>query len=63
MVKKSSNGQALDETSASTGQTQIKLMPILEGGENDDKSIEQPTNRLNLPSTITTTTLDWTPAE
>jgi len=60
LVKKSSNGQNLDEIS-STGQTQIKLMPILEGGENEDKLIEQSTTRINIPSTIKT--LDWTPVE
>lgn len=38
-------------------------MPILEGGENEDKLIEQTTTRMNIPSTMTTTTLDWTPAE
>jgi hypothetical protein len=54
LIKKSSNGQNLDEIS-STGQSQIKLMPILEGGENEDK--------LNIPSTINTTTIDWTPVE
>ncbi len=62
LVKKSSNGQNLDEIS-STGQSQIKLMPILEGGENEDKLIEQSVTRINIPSTITTTTLDWTPTE
>jgi hypothetical protein len=62
LVKKSSNGQNLDEIS-SIGQSQIKLMPILEGRENEDKLIEQSTTRMNITSTITTTTLDWTPVE
>jgi len=62
LVKKSSNDQNVDEN-ASTGQSQIKLMPILEGGENEDKLIEQSTTRVNIPSTITTTTIDWTPTE
>jgi hypothetical protein len=60
LVKKSSNGQHLDEIS-STGPSQIKLMPILEGGENEDKLIEQPTIRINIPSTIQT--IHWTPVE
>jgi hypothetical protein len=60
LVKKSSNGQNLDEIS-STGPSQIKLMPILEGGENEDKLIEQPTIRINIPSTIQT--IHWTPVE
>jgi hypothetical protein len=55
LIKKSSNGQNLDDSS-STGQSQIKLMPIMESGENEDKSIEQSvTNR----STI----INWTPME
>jgi len=62
LVKKSSNDQNLDENS-STGQSQIKLMPILEGGENEDKLIEQSTTRINIPSTINATTIDWTPTE
>jgi len=62
LVKKSSNDQNLDENE-STGQSQIKLMPILEGGENEDKLIEQSTTGVNIPSTITTTTIDWTPTE
>jgi len=36
-------------------------MPILEGGENEDKLIEQSTTRIIIPSTIKT--LDWTPVE
>jgi hypothetical protein len=62
LVKKSSNGQNLDEI-PSTGQTQIKLMPILEGGESEDKLIEQSITRINIPSTIKTTTIHWTPVE
>ena len=65
LVKKSSNGQNLDEN-LSAGQTQVKLMPILEGGESEDKAIEQSTIRMNtnIPSIInTTTTIDWTPTE
>jgi len=62
LVKKSNNGQNLDEIS-STGQSQIKLMPILEGGENEDKLIEQSTSLIHIPSTINTTTIDWTPVE
>ncbi len=62
LVKKSSNDQNLDEN-LSTGQSQIKLMPILEGGENEDKLIEQSTTRINTPSTITATTIHWTPME
>ncbi len=57
LVKKSSNGQNLDETST-TGQSQIKLLPILEGGESEDKSIEQSATR-----NISTTTIAWTPTE
>lgn len=57
LVKKSSNGQNLDDIST-TGQSQIKLMPILEGGENEDKLIEQrPAIR------ISSTTINWTPIE
>lgn len=36
-------------------------MPILEGGENDDKLIEQQQNQPRKE--ISLTTLDWTPAE
>jgi len=54
-IKKSSHG--LDEIS------QIKLMPILESGENDDKLIEQQPTRFNKEISLTTTTLDWTPTE
>ncbi|CAF2071055.1 unnamed protein product [Rotaria magnacalcarata] len=50
LIKKSSNGQNLDD-GLSTGQSQVKLMPILESAENEDKIM------------MTTTTLDWTPAE
>ena len=51
--------------SQTAGQSQIKLMPILEGGENEDKLMEQSTmtTRMNIPATIRTTTLDWTPME
>ena len=59
LVKKSSNDLNLDETTPS-GQSQIKLMPILEGGESEDKSIEQP--RLNTEISLTTT-IHWTPTE
>lgn len=38
-------------------------MPILEGGENEDKLTEQQPIRLNDKLTLTTTTLDWTPNE
>lgn len=61
LIKKSSNGQNLDDSS-STGQSQIKLMPIMESGENEDKSIEQPaTNRIN--TNISSTIINWTPTE
>ena len=60
VIKKSSNGLNLEET----GQSQIKLMPILESGENDDKLVDQQlSTRLNKNLTLTTTTLDWTPNE
>jgi hypothetical protein len=59
LIKKSSNGLNLDET-LQAGQSQIKLMPILEGGENEDKLIEQQT-RFNKG--ISLTTIDWTPTE
>ncbi|CAF4349474.1 unnamed protein product, partial [Rotaria magnacalcarata] len=36
LIKKSSNGQNLDD-GLSTGQSQVKLMPILESAENEDK--------------------------
>jgi len=64
LIKKSSNGLNLDEISQ-TNQSQIKLMPILEGGENDDKLIEQQQQqtRFNKEINLTTTTLDWTPTE
>jgi len=62
LIKKSSDGHNLDETSQ-TGQSQIKLMPILEGGENEDKLIEQQPTRVNKEISLTTTTLDWTPTE
>lgn len=51
--KKSSTGQTLEQI-PSTGSTQAKLMPILEGGET-----EESTSRIHF----STTTLDWTPAE
>jgi len=61
LIKKSSNGQNLDDSS-STGQSQIKLMPIMESGENEDKSIEQSaTNRIN--TNISSTIINWTPTE
>ncbi|CAF0808090.1 unnamed protein product [Adineta steineri] len=60
LIKKSSNERNLDETSQ-INQSQIKLMPILEGGENEDKSLEQ--TRFNKDKSFKTTTLDWTPAE
>ncbi len=62
LIKKSSNEHNLDETSQ-TGQSQIKLMPILEGGENEDKLNEQQSIRLNKEISLRTTTLDWTPTE
>ncbi|CAF3914706.1 unnamed protein product [Rotaria sp. Silwood1] len=65
LIKKSSNGHNLDET-LQTGQSQIKLMPILEGGENEDKFNEQQQQqqtRSNKEISLTTTTLDWTPTE
>ncbi|CAF4033408.1 unnamed protein product [Rotaria sp. Silwood2] len=64
LMKKSSNGQNFDDISI-TGQSQIKLMPILEGGENEDKLTEQSTARINanIPTMINTTTIDWTPME
>ncbi len=63
LIKKSSNGLNLDETSQTTGQSQIKLMPILEGGENEDKLTEQLQSRLPKEMSLTTTTIDWTPTE
>ncbi|CAF1165064.1 unnamed protein product [Adineta steineri] len=60
LVKKSSNNQNLDDIS-STGQSQIKLMPILESGENEDKSIEQPTT-VRMNTTIPSTIINWTPS-
>ncbi|CAF0919614.1 unnamed protein product [Adineta steineri] len=60
LIKKSSNERNLDETSQ-INQSQIKLMPILEGGENEDKSLEQ--TRFNKDKPFKTTTLHWTPAE
>jgi len=62
LIKKSSHEHNLDETSQ-TGQSQIKLMPILESGENEDKLNEQQSSRLNKEISLTTTTLDWTPTE
>ena len=61
-MKKSSNGSNVDETSQ-TGQSQIKLMPILEGGENEDKSTESTQNRVRKEISLGTTTIDWTPTE
>ena len=58
LIKKSSNGVNLDETSQAN-QAQMKLMPILEGGENEDKLMEQPTR---FPKKMLTT-IDWTPTE
>ncbi|CAF1094426.1 unnamed protein product [Adineta steineri] len=60
LVKKSSNNQNLDDIS-STGQSQIKLMPILESGENEDKSIEQSTT-VRMNTTIPSTIINWTPS-
>ena len=57
-TKKSTSGQTSDEN-ISIAQSQIKLMPILEGGENEDKLTEASTTRRNLP----TTTIAWTPTE
>jgi hypothetical protein len=37
-------------------------MPILEGGENEDKLTEKQT-RFPKEISLTTTTLDWTPTE
>ncbi|CAF3039685.1 unnamed protein product [Rotaria sp. Silwood2] len=63
LIKKSSNGHILDET-LQTGQSQIKLMPILEGGENEDKSNEQQQQTRSIKEiSLKTTTLDWTPNE
>lgn len=56
---KKSTGDQTSAENVSIAQSQIKLMPILEGGESDDKLIEASTTRRNLP----TTTLDWTPSE
>jgi hypothetical protein len=56
MVKKTSSGLNLDENSS----TQIKLMPILEGGENEDKSIEQQPGQVNASISRT---INWTPSE
>lgn len=61
LAKKSSNGITLDEASQ-INTSQIKLMPIMEGGEADDKLAELP-HRLNKELSLTTTTLDWTPTE
>ena len=61
MTKKSSNGTATDEP-ISANQAHIKLMPILEGGETEDKLSELPI-RPNKGISLTTTTLDWTPNE
>lgn len=58
-TKKPTSGQTSDEN-ASIGQSQIKLMPILEGGENEDKLSDPSTTRKNIP---TTTTIAWTPTE
>ncbi|CAF1934565.1 unnamed protein product [Rotaria magnacalcarata] len=60
LIKKSSNGLILDETSQA-GQSQVKLMPILESGENEDKLNEQQPTRINQKISFKTTTLDWTP--
>ncbi|CAM4989280.1 unnamed protein product, partial [Rotaria socialis] len=60
--KSVSNGLILDETSQA-GQSQVKLMPILESGENEDKLNEQQPTRINQKISFKTTTLDWTPNE
>lgn len=62
LAKKPSNGQSLDDSS-SLAQAQAKLMPILEGGENDDKLVEQPTAGTRLTTTLPSTIIDWTPSE
>jgi hypothetical protein len=64
LVKKSSNGLTLDEN-AQTSQSQMKLMPILESGENEDKSNQQQQQqtRFSKDSGLMTTTFDWTPME
>lgn len=62
LMKKSSNGLNLDETSQ-TGQSQIKLMPILEGGENEDKLTESQQTRFPKEMSFITTTISWTPTE
>ncbi|UJR27515.1 hypothetical protein I4U23_008799 [Adineta vaga] len=59
LIKKSSNGIVIDDT-IQTNQSQIKLMPIIEGGEMEDKISELPTP-LNKVISLRTTTLDWTP--
>jgi hypothetical protein len=62
LIKKSSNGLIPDET-IQTGQSQIKLMPILEGGESEDKLTEQQQTRLNKEISFARATIDWTPNE
>ena len=58
LTKKSSNG-AVDELSQAV-HSQMKLMPILEGGENDDKPSG---NQTRKESTMKATTINWTPME
>lgn len=62
LIKKSSDGPSLDNASQS-GQSQIKLMPIFEGGEAEEKIVEQPATRLHKEISFAPTTLDWTPNE
>ncbi|UJR21655.1 hypothetical protein I4U23_024732 [Adineta vaga] len=62
LVKKSSNGQNLDDTSSS-GQSQIKLMPIMEGGESEDKSTEQTTTTIRMSTNVPSTIINWTPMD
>ena len=43
--------------------SQIKLMPILESGENEDKLTEKQQQQSQFNKGFSLTTIDWTPTE
>ncbi|CAF3580689.1 unnamed protein product [Rotaria sp. Silwood1] len=59
-----STNDSRDLDKINTISTNIPLMKK-SSGENEDKLIEQSTNRINtnIPTMINTTTIDWTPTE
>ena len=54
--KKSSTGEISFDENSATSHGQMKLLPILEGGETDDQQNRKETS-------MKTTTISWTPME